>query len=268
RTSIEPGADELAMIMEAVALESRVAWRPRVNVTWSQPGGAAMEDSIEYAPFARIVDEVIRSCGGAVVTSNPDVELFVRVRNTNPQQEKAFVDGIAGAVAAGKLVTVVDLTFFGAPLEEQRALVEELIARNLAGRLAGFASWNTAANSLGTALPAAIAVGVGRRLGTFDKTALANFLLDRYIDDYAFHDFVRPALNNALTKEGVDHTYLLPEVAERTASENRALLWPRAVGLLDAIFPDYRDGGLTITLPWDRTFETEIDVRLGLRGQT
>jgi hypothetical protein len=143
-----------------------------------------------------------------------------------------------------------------------------LIARKVAGRLAGFASWNTAANSLGTAIPAAIAVGVGKRLGTFSKIELADFLLDRYIDDYAFHDFVRPALNDELTRDGIDHTYLLPDVAARTASENRALLWPYAVDLLDSIFPDYRDGGLTIMLPWDRTFETEIDVRLGLRDQS
>jgi hypothetical protein len=139
-------------------------------------------------------------------------------------------------------------------------LVEELIARHLAGKLAGFASWNTAANSLGTALPAAIAVGSGIRLGTLDRTALADFLLDRYIDDYAFHDFVRPELNDEL--DGIDHTYLLPDVARSTASRNRALLWPHAVDLLNSIFPGYRDGGLTITLPWDRTFETEIDVRL------
>ncbi len=266
RTSIEPGADELAMIMEANAFAARVNWVPRFSVTWSQPGGAAMEDSIEYAPFEKIVDEVIRSSGGNVVSNDPDIELFVRVRDTNAEQEKTFADRIASDVQAGKLVTVVDLTFFGAPLEEQRTLVEDLIARKVAGRLAGFASWNTAANSLGTAIPASIAVGVGQRLGTFNKVELADFLLDRYIDDYAFHDFVRPALNDELTKDGVDHTYLLPDVAARTASENRALLWPHAVDLLDAIFPDYRDGGLTITLPWDRTFETEIDVRLGLRS--
>lgn len=266
RTSIEPGADELAMIMEANAFAARVNWVPRFSVTWSQPGGAAMQDSIEYAPFEKIVDEVIRSSGGNVVSNDPDIELFVRVRETSAEQEKTFADRIESDVQAGKLVTVVDLTFFGAPLEEQRTLVEDLIARKVAGRLAGFASWNTAANSLGTAIPASIAVGVGQRLGTFNKVELADFLLDRYIDDYAFHDFVRPVLNDELTKDGVDHTYLLPDVAARTASENRALLWPHAVDLLDAIFPDYRDGGLTITLPWDRTFETEIDVRLGLRS--
>ena len=266
RTSIEPGADELAMIMEANAFAARTNWVPRFTVTWSQPGGPAMEDSIEYAPFEKIVDEVIRSSGGAVVSNDPDIELFVRVRGTSAEQENTFADRIASDVQAGKRVSVVDLTFFGAPLQEQRTLVEDLIARKVAGRLAGFASWNTAANSLGTAIPAAIAVGAGERLGTFNNVELADFLLDRYIDDYAFHDFVRPLLNDELTREGVDHTYLLPDVAERTASENRALLWPHAVDLLDSIFPDYRDGGLTITLPWDRTFETEIDVRLSLRS--
>ena len=265
RTSIEPGADELAMVMEANAFASGVHWVPRFSVTWSQPAGPGMVDSIEYAPFEKIVQEVIRSSGGTVVASDPDIQLFVRVRDTSATQEKVFADQIASAVNAGKLVSVVDLTFFGAPLDEQRVLVEELIARKVAGKLAGFASWNTAANSLGTAIPAAIAVGVGQRLGTLDKLALADFLLDRYIDDYAFHDFVRPVLNEELTKDGIDHTYLLPDVAARTANENRALLWPRAVDLLNSIFPDYRDGGLTITLPWDRTFETEIDVRLGLR---
>jgi hypothetical protein len=266
RTSIEPGADELAMIMEANAFAARVSWVPRFSITWSQPKGPGLEDSIEYAPFEKIVREVIRSSGGTVVSSGPDIQLFVRVRDTNAAQEKAFADQIASAIGDGKLVTVVDLTFFGAPLEEQRLLVEELIGRKVAGKLAGFASWNTAANSLGTAIPAAIAVGVGQRLGTFNRLALADFLLDRYIDDYAFHDFVRPVLNDELTKDDVDHTYLLPDIAARTASENRALLWPHAVDLLNSVFPDYRDGGLTITLPWNRTFETEIDVRLGLRG--
>jgi hypothetical protein len=55
---------------------------------------------------------------------------------------------------------------------------------------------------------------------------------------------------------------LLPDVARRTASENRALLWRDGLDLLARIEPQFRDGGFTITLPWDRTFETELDVRL------
>ena len=87
-------------------------------------------------------------------------------------------------------------------------------------------------------------------------------MLDRYIDDYAFHQFVRPELDTALRARNIDTTLLLPDVARETQSRNRAALWPLALDLLARIYPQYRDGGLTITLPWDRTFETQIDVRL------
>jgi hypothetical protein len=90
----------------------------------------------------------------------------------------------------------------------------------------------------------------------------AQFMLDRYIDDYAFHQFVRPQLNELLRTQGADTTLLLPDVAREAASENRAALWPWSLDLLASIYPQYRDAGLTITLPWDRTFETRIDVRL------
>jgi hypothetical protein len=148
-------------------------------------------------------------------------------------------------------------------LPEQRALVEDLIERGIAGKLDAFASWNTTANTIGTAIPTAIAALVGRKLHAFDPVMHAQFMLDRYADDYAFHDFVRPALNADLTARGIaDHTYLLPDAASYAGSQNRAQLWPRALALLHSIYPLYRDMGLTIALPWDRTFETELDVRL------
>jgi len=50
------------------------------------------------------------------------------------------------------------------------------------------------------------------------------------------------------------------------ASENRALLWPEGLALLARIEPQFRDAGFTITLPWDRTFEAELDVRLTPKG--
>ncbi len=58
----------------------------------------------------------------------------------------------------------------------------------------------------------------------------------------------------------------MPIIAEQTNWRNRADLWSRSLALLAAIYPQYGDGGLTITLPWDRTFETELDVRLSRSG--
>jgi hypothetical protein len=167
-------------------------------------------------------------------------------------------------VNAGVSATIADLTFLDglSASSEQQRLTKILIDRNLAGAVDGFASWNTTANTVGTAIATALAVGAGKRTHQYDALAHAQFMLDRYADDYAFHQFVRPRLNTELRAEGVDPTLLPADVAAQVGDENRALLWPQALSLLASIYPQYRDAGLVITLPWQRTFETELDVRL------
>jgi hypothetical protein len=214
-------------------------------------------------PIDTTIGQIVAACGARRVEDAADIVLYVRVADTIAADESAFENRIEADVAAGRAVAVADLTFLsGEPGDEQRELTAALIARGIAGKIDAFASWNTDANTIGTALPEAIAAGAGRRAGRYDGRAHAQFMLDRYVDDYAFHQFVRPKLNALLRAQGVDTTLLLPEVARQASSANRAGLWPYALDLLATIYPQYRDGGLTITLPWDRTFETQIDVRL------
>jgi Protein of unknown function (DUF4127) len=271
RASIEPGADELAMVLVAAALAREARFVPRVRVVYSRPDGGSVNDPLEFAPISTTIADIIRSCGGvqAPTGQRADITLYVKVPNTSDADETTFADALArdaqglGGMAP-PLTAVADLSFL-VPNDyaQQRRLTEDLIARRVAGRVGSFASWNTVANTVGTALPEAIAVLAGRRLGTYDARAHATFTLMRYVDDVAFHTAVRPAINDALTERGVsDHTYLLPEVARGTASQNRALLWQDGLDLLARIEPQFRDAGFTITLPWDRTFETELDVRL------
>jgi hypothetical protein len=266
RASIEPGADELAMALVGAALAHAAAFRPAIHVVYSQSGGGARNDPLEFAPIDTTVNALIAASGGrrAANAAGADIDLFVRVAGTPDSAEAAFVDAIAGDAHAGRLAAVADLTFLAPDdFPQQRGLVDELIARRIAGSLAAFASWNTSANTLGTAIPEAIAVAAGERLGTYDARAHDQFMLDRYADDYAFHDFTRPVINAWLSDRGiVDHTFLEPIIAEQTSWENRADLWPRTLTLLAEVYPQYADAGLTITLPWDRTFETELDVRL------
>jgi len=264
RASIEPGADELGMLMLARVFARNAGWAPTVGVTYSRPDGGAVVDHLEFTPIDATIGDIIGACGARRSGNGADIELFVRVAGTNDSDESAFEDAIAQAVAGGRSVAVADLSFLeGGPGPEQQRLTEALIARGIAGKIDAFASWNTDANTVGTALPEAIAAGAGRRTGTYDARAHAQFMLDRYVDDYAFHQFVRPQLNDELRTRGIDTTLLLPEVAREAAHDNRANLWPQALDLLAKIYPQYRDGGLTITLPWDRTFEARIDVHLG-----
>jgi hypothetical protein len=264
RASIEPGADELGMVVLARALALGAAWRPAVRVVYSRSDGGAYGDPLEFVPIDATISRLVDACGARRVTAGADVDLFVRVPATGAADESVFEDAIASDIARGAPVAAADLSFLeGKPGAEQRRLTEALIARGVAGKLDAFASWNTDANTVGTALAAAIAAGAGRRTHRFDAVAHAEFMLDRYIDDYAFHQFVRPALNDALRAQGIDTSLLLRPVAAEAGSENRAALWPYALELLKEIYPQYADRGLTITLPWQRTFETQIDVRLG-----
>ncbi len=266
RASIEPGADELGMALVGAALAQAAAVVPRIRVVYSVPHGGSINDPLEFAPIDETVDALIRASGARRTdrAEAADIELFVRIPGTPADEEAAFADAIAEAARDGRPVAVADLSFLAQDdYAQQRGLVDELLERNVAGSLAAFASWNTTANTLGTAIPEAVAVVAGQRMGTYDPRAHAQFMLDRYADDYAFHDFARPAINAWLSARGItDHTYLLPIIAEQASWANRADLWPRSLALLAQIYPQYADAGLTITLPWDRTFETELDVRL------
>ncbi len=266
RASIEPGADELGMVMLARVFARNAGWQPTVSVSYSRADGGAVVDRLEFVPVDATIGRIIEACGARRRASGADIELFVRVGGTDEADESAFEDAIASAAGAGRSVAVADLSFLeGTPGAEQRRLTEALIARGVAGKIDAFASWNTDANTIGTALPEAIAAGAGRRTGSYDAPAHAQFMLDRYVDDYAFHQFVRPELNAVLRARGIDTTLLVPEVAREASHDDRAALWPYALDLLAEIYPQYRDAGLTITLPWDRTFETQIDVRLAPR---
>ena len=263
--SIEPGADELGMALLAADLAHAAHAVPRVRIVYSRADGATINDPIEFAPIDTTIRDLIRTCGATAADAGApaDFVLYVRVPSTSAEDERAFVDAIA---ADPEHAAVADLTFLATnDYAQQRALTDALTDRGVATRVMAFASWNTTANTVGTTLPEAIAVFAGRRSGTYDRRAHLTFTLMRYLDDVIFHAAVRPALNDTLTFAGIsDHTYLEPETADQTAAQNRALLWRAGLAFIHRVEPRLREDGFTITLPWDRTFETEIDLRFAL----
>ena len=263
RWSIEPGTDELGMVYVAGAIVRQAGLVPRVRVIYSRPDGGSVQDPLEFAPIATTIADVIGSSGGVEVgTDQPaDVDLYVNVPQTSDQQEATFADSIA---AEPYHAAVADLSFIRAPdYAIQERLMNELIARHVAGLVESFASWNTAANTVGTAIPEAFAVLAGKRLNQYNADAHVAFTFMRYVDDVLFQKVVRPEVNDDLTKEGVtDHTYLLPPVAARAQADTDRLLRPLALDLLQKVDPARRVTHLAITLPWNRTFEEKLSLQL------
>jgi len=260
RVSIEPGADELGMAFVAQAIARRARWTPHVGVRYSKPGGAGFQDPLEFAPIADAIGGLIALCGGVRDDDKPDVVLYVRVPQTRAPQDDAFVAAMTNDVAAGRSVALADLSFLES-YSTQSAFAQRILRSGLAARLDAYAAWNTNANTVGTALAEAIAAGSGRRSGTYDRLAHRTFTFVRFVDDYAFHDDVRPELNARLDARAIpDHTLLAPIVAADIAARSRALLWGRAQSILNLLDPGYHIAAMNLGLPWSRTFETRIDV--------
>jgi len=262
RATVEPGADELGAALVAHALAHRAGWQPRIAVRYSTPNGAAYQDPIEYAPVSTAIEALIGVCGGVTDDADPQIVLYVRVPDTSPAQDDAFVAAMGEDIAAGRSVALADLSYL-VSYPQQATFARRILASGLAARLDAYASWNTNANTAGTALAESIATLAGRRLGTYDDLAHRTLTFVRFLDDYAFHDIVREDLNATLVAEGIaDHTLLTPEVASALAQRDRALLWYYADRILPQLDPGYHLAGISTGLPWSRTFETSVDVAI------
>ena len=164
--------------------------------------------------------------------------------------------------SASRSVALADLSYLRS-YADQAGFAQRILASGLAARLDAYSSWNTNANTVGTALAEAIAADAGRRMRTYDALAHRTFTFTLFLDDYAFHDEVRPDLNATLAAQGItDHSLLAPDVAAIIEQRDRALLWSYAEQILAQLDPGYHIAALSIELPWSRTFETSIDVGL------
>jgi hypothetical protein len=260
RASIEPGADELGMALVAHAIARAAMWTPRIGVRYSTPEGALYQDPIEYAPISAAIDALVGVCGGVRDDSQSEIVLYVRVPGTTSPEDDALIAEMKNDVDRGRSVAFADLSYLTS-YRDQAAFAQRLLTSGLASRLDAYASWNTNANTVGTALAEAIAAGAGQRLHTYDALAHRTFTFVRFVDDYAYHDEVRPQLNATLAAQGItDHTLLAPGAAASIAQLDRSLLWNDAVGILAQLDPGYHVAAISIGLPWGRTFETSIDV--------
>ena len=263
RVAIEPGADELGMALVAQAIARSVHWTPRVEVRYSRPDGGSYNDPLEYAPIDVAISSLIARCGAQRVSSQPDIVLYVRVPKPTPAEDAALLAAMQTDERAGVSVAFADLTFLENTFSDQAQFAKALLASGTAAKLDAYSSWNTNANTVGTAVAEAVAAGAGRRAGTYNALAHRDFTFNRMLDDYAFHDYVRPQLNTTLDAQGIsDHTFLLPEQAGPIDALDTALLWNQAPALVAQLDPGYHIAAMNITLPWKRTFETEIDAAL------
>jgi hypothetical protein len=173
------------------------------------------------------------------------------------QTVERFLTMLETALDKGDSCVVADLAFAnGGDL----SLVEALIDRGLASRLTGYSAWNTAGNTLGTALANLTLLPIEPTAA--EERARKVLLWERLADDAFYQSRYRFQLKRelgpGLTLAGAD----LQRAHEFLTAEFHNF----AEGLWGKLFPDEPPQPFRVKLPWGRLFEVSIEPGNGHDG--
>lgn len=277
KIAVQPGTDEVSMLLLARTLNDYHRYTPTVKAVYSSAEMAAKTMPFEDKPLSQTVSFHIRATGAREVADKAELYFYVYASRFEPGRAVSFAREIAEAVKAGKKVIVADIDPKGNVQGGDSLFTEALLKEGVLPALNGYASWNTAGNTIGTALPQGVVFGMaqkfllgqaGYRAGVL--SAQHWFLLHRVMDDYYFHNVVRARANRYLRQ--VNRSAYLMTDAQRADVERYCLeqLTPYFRRVTDAYFKSGnvscdRPTGLRFQLPWNRTFEADIDFDLTCR---
>ena len=289
RMRIYPGADETGIALMARAAAEAVGANPTVYPLCGTPGGTECVALFEDRPLGLTIGGQIEGIGLEVSETEGDADIVLAFHAPHlPKQtdincvieasapDPEFVKHLAEVARTGKAVALADVAYCNGA---DPALVSALAAEKTLPHLAAFAAWNTAGNTIGTALAQAALRWVGRgirsragRSSAAAERAHIEFLFERLVDDYGYQTVVRPDAYR-FVRETLGEWPLNLRRGRRGAAEYvRGRLEPLARQLFAEHFEGEEvDGrsiaalrGLKIKLPWPRLFEVEVEARVAL----
>jgi len=285
RVGIQPGADEVAMLLLARAVLEQRGLAPTVRAIFSSERARAMVAPFEDRQLHETVRFQITAAGASEIPGNaeaapPDLDLYVFASRHEEGVPSTFAARIVSDVKRGARAIVADVDPKGDVQGASTAFTEALLSARVFPSLYGYASWNTAGNTIGTTIPHGLLAWAGARLTTQCSSpaftamadARATFLIHRLVNDFAWQGVRRPVVNAELRRDGRtalwlnDHaadvasalqSALTPALAEFTGQFDPVYV-PPAPGPTDLSVQVGRPRDLRVHLPWNRTFEATI----------
>jgi Protein of unknown function (DUF4127) len=264
RVAIQPGADEVSMLLLARLLADKHRFQPRIRVVFSSEKMADQAMPFEDRPLRQTVSAHIRATGAQEVTDTTHADLFFYVftSRSDTAATRRFVQQLHRSTQQGRQIILADIDPKGDVQGGDVTFTENLRQLGAFSRLAGYACWNTAGNAIGTALPHGLLwalVQQKHRAGA--PKAQQWFMLNRLLDDYAFHSLVRPKAQRLIREKGWNSFRLSDAQAEEIRFFCEKELQSLAPTYLEAVVGPTAGSvpKLSFALPWNRTFEAEID---------
>lgn len=235
QVDVYPGADEVPATLLARLLREGA---PRVYVRYSGTLGAGAGLIYEDRPAGELIAAHLRAAGCVPADTRVGADFVLAVntpgeRQANTQPDYAtvdtagrslplFVDFVRDCLERGQRVSIADIAY---PNGAEKRLWNMLRELPLA-RLAGYAAWNTAGNTLGSA----VAMGA---LRVRDERARLEALFSRFVDDALYQSEVRAKVRGQLSDpDPFDLGGQLPQANALMAD----LMLPKMRDLWDAEF--------------------------------
>lgn len=266
---IHPGADEVGAVLVARALTS-VAGSPLFLIACGESDGLDRIPNFENAPLRDSLIRQVSAAGGRLVTPKERPDIILVTHAPDPERgdfggyppksdsdaTERTISEVKKALAAGYAVALADVRFSNGGDPQ---LVDRLAEEGLLLQLSAYGGWNTAGNSIGSAVAHSIARWVGEKLGTLDRTETDRALLMRILEDRAYQSGIRRDLHFEVFQGEIGP---VSEEIQRAACER---ITANLQEYLDWITRGWQSWSVKeVTLPWSRSFE--IALRLEPNG--
>ena len=251
---IYPGADEGTQTLLARWINHA---RPvQVQMMVSSDQGAGETAPYEDRPVRKTVQGHLAAAGCQAVEESSEAILWVHTR-CNPQERAAAAQAITAQVRAGKPVFLADVCY---PNGSDPELMDTLRDLGALPGLAGYAAWNTAGNSIGTAVATLSAWGFASHANLSTGWSQARFLWERQVDDWGYQRVVREEIEMELARQAIDPLNLgVHKAAVELKVRQRLIQW--AAQLWVAGGWAGQPPQLAVFLPWPRTFEVMVEAQ-------
>lgn len=279
------GADEVALNLLGTISNQLLKFHPKINVQYSDTEAPSI--IMPYMPnsVATTVKEKIEILGG-IVTSKPedaDFILFVYIGTEKNQNDRFLINKkIQALLKENYKVALVDLS---EDFMQEKTIFPMLLANGTPmQQFIAYAGWNTASNSIGTALTqASIFTSMLKRSTTTNDILKLyqnniTFLISRYIEDWYYLKNVIDLINTSLKKQkinpyqlNVHHSManhmLTQELNHKVFSFTQYRSYQEPIRILT---PDgikqikLRNLQFATSYPWPRTFEIDLNTQIDL----
>lgn len=275
RANLYPGADEVSATLVARLVNERRGRKPRVWVVYPSLLSPQATTLYEDRPLGELVAVHLRAVGARAADHPEQADLVLAVNapataqaglqpdwvgvDTPARYLPGFVDLVVDQLDTGRPLALADLAY---PNGAERRLMALLGGVGL-HRLAAFAAWNTAGNSLGSALAGGLCALDS--LGVLRLEALVS----RLVDDWLYQSVVRPQIATALGNPSPYHLGDQLQVAQDLLQN----LMPPAIEQLwqqqfTPFYPGIELKAGPPTLAWPRLFTGVFPLKLVKSAQT